>query len=168
MYETKVMFGHMHVNLRCNATFPSLAPIQHQRCRCYRLRLCCHHRFTNQWLNSWSVSRGGRSLALCHTHGMGWCASWWSGWKCCQGCGRGKRPWPRSARSARFSSATQSHNNPRNAHTRAEDDPGSWGISLLSSPSHQTPSQDGRKKQVRGRTLRSFLLNLELRGEIWP
>lgn len=130
---------------------------------------CYHLRFTHQWLCCWSVSS---SLGLCHTHGKDWCASWRSEWSCCRGCARGKRPWPRSARSARSSSVTQSHSNPRSARTEAEDDPGSWGTSLLSSPSHQTPSQDSKQhqsKQVRDQIVvsRSFHLNLELGGEIW-
>lgn len=94
-----------------------------------------------------SVSTGGCILGLHHTHGKDWCASWWSGWNCWRGCGCGKRPWPRSARSARFPSASQSHSNPRSAHTEAEGDPGSWGTSLLSSPSHQTPSRYSKNKK---------------------
>lgn len=98
-------------------------------------------------LDSCSVSRGGWTLGLYHTHGKDWCASWWSGWNCCRGCGCGKRPWPRSARSGRSPSESRSHSSPRSAHTEAEGDPGSWGTSLLSSPSHQTPSRY-RKKDV--------------------
>lgn len=148
MYETEGMCGHINETVLICVTqhFPVWPRCSTSDGGVIRLRLCCHHRLTDQWLNSWSVSRGGWSLGLCHTHGKDWCASWRSGWKCCQGCGRGKRPWPRSARSARFS-ATQSHSNPRSARSGAEDDPGSLGTSLLSLPSRQTPSQDSRKKQ---------------------
>lgn len=148
VYETEDMCGHFNescIYLQCNATFPTLVRCSTSDESVICPRLCYHHRFTNLWRNSWSVSRGGCSLGLCHTHGTDWCASWRSGRKCCRGCGRGKIPWPHSARSARFSSVTQSHSNPRSARTEAVDDPGSWGTSLLSSPTHQTPSQDSKK-----------------------
>lgn len=77
-----------------------------------------------------------------YTHGEGWRASWPSGWSCCRRCGCGRRPWPRSERNARFSSLSPSRSNPHSARTEAAGDPGSWGTSLLSSPSRQTPSQD--------------------------
>lgn len=95
-----------------------------------------------------SVSRGGCVSGSYHTHGKDWCASWRSGWNCWRGCGCGKRPWPRSARSARLPSASQSHSNPRSARTKAEGGPGNWGTSPLSSPSRQTPSRNRKKPEI--------------------
>lgn len=82
---------------------------------------------------------------LCLTHGKGWCVSWASGWSCCQRCEFGRRSWPRSERSARFSSPIPSRSNPRSARAGAAGDPGSWGTSLPSSPSRQTPARDTLK-----------------------
>lgn len=76
------------------------------------------------------------------THGKDWCVSWRSAWRCCRRCESERRSWRRSERSARFSSALPSRSNPHIARTEAAGDPGSWGTSLLSSPSRQTPSRD--------------------------
>lgn len=109
-----------------------------------------HHRLTHESLHKWAERL---DLCVCvhsvvyswvwqSTYGRDWCVSWLSGWSCCQRCECGRRPWPRSGRSARFSSGIPSRSNPHSARTKGAGGPGSWGTFLLSSPSRQTPSWD--------------------------